>query len=124
MMALKNRLTQLELKIKLFSKRPGCDITFFIVVPEEMQNGSFDSNSYRPAADEIEKYLKQLKGSSQCQDCKVSCAIDWASDGFKNHTLGGECSSSSPEPKISWRFCVDAEVPVLCRRIMNGERTG
>jgi len=25
-------------------------------------------------------------------------------------------------PNIFWMFCADAEIPVLCRRLMNGER--
>jgi hypothetical protein len=124
-MTLERRLQQLELKIKLNSKQPGCDITLFIVVPEEMQqSGPFDTDTYRPTDEEIENYLSQLKDSGQCRDCKGSCAIDWAPDGFKNHTLTGERSFSSPVPKINWMFCANAEIPILTRRIMNGERTG
>ncbi len=123
-MTLGRRLQQLELKIKLNSKQPGCDVTLFIVVPEEMQSGPFDTDAYRPTDDEVEKYLKHLKDGGQCRNCKGSCAIDWAPDGFKNHTLTGECSSSSSTPKISVMYCADAEIPVLTRRIMDGERTG
>ena len=121
-MKLKHRLQYLELKF--VTKQPGCNPTLFIVVPEGMQNCSFDSVSYRPTAATIEKYLKNLKYNGQCLDCKGSCAIDWSPDGFKNHTLGGECGSLSPQPKISWMFCTDSEVPVLCRGIIKGERTG
>jgi hypothetical protein len=92
-------------------------------MPEEMQKGYFDCDSYRPVAGEIERYLKHLKDSGQCWGCEGSCAIDWTPDGFKNHTLGGERSSSSPEPKILTMLCADAEIPVLCRQLRNGERT-
>ena len=119
-MKLEHRLQYLELKF--VAKQSGCNPTLFIVVPEEMQNGSFDHDSYRPAVDEIEKYLKQLKATGQCQGCKGSCAIDWSPDGFVNHTLAGEGSSSSPGPKINYMFCADAEIPVLCRRLTNGGR--
>ena len=68
------------------------------------------------------KYLKQLKDGGQCKDCKGSCAMDWSYDGFKNHTFGGERNSLSPEPKILTMFCADAEIPVLCRRLVNGGR--
>lgn len=119
-MNLEHRLQNLELKFVV--KRPGCNPTLFIVVPKEMQNGFFNSDSYRPDADTIEKYLNFLKDTDQCRDCKGSCAIDWSPDGFKNHTISGECVSSSPNPKIKYMFCVDAEIPVLTRRLMNGER--
>ena len=46
---------------------PGCNPTLFIVIPDEMQNGSFDSDSYRPTSDEIEQYLKNLKDNGGCQ---------------------------------------------------------
>ena len=39
-----------------------------------------------------------------------------------NHTIAGEGGSSVLEPKISWMFCADAEIPVLCRQIMNDRR--
>ena len=94
-MTLGRRLQQLELKIKVSSKQPGCYITLFIVIPEELQHAPFDSASCRPADGEIERYLKELKDSGQCRDCKGSCAIDWAPDGFVNHTLAEERSSSS-----------------------------
>ena len=121
-MTLARRLQQLELNLK--TKLPGCNPTLFIVVPGEMQQGPFDTDAYRPTDGEIEEYLKHLKDGRQCRDCKGSCAVDWAPDGFKNHTLTGERSSSSSTPKISVMYCADAEIPVLTRRIMNGERTG
>ena len=123
-MTLSRRLQQLELKIKLKTKQPGCYIELFIVMPEEMQKGYFDRDSYRPANGETENYLKHLKDSGQCRGCKGSCAIDWAPYGFKHHTPGGERNYSSPEPYIFTMFCADAEIPVLCSIIMNGERTG
>jgi hypothetical protein len=119
-MRLEHRLQCLELK--WVTKQSGCNVTLFIVVPEQCQQGPFDSDSYRPSNEEIEKYLKQLKDGGQCQGCKGSCAIDWSPDGFVNHTLAGEGSSSSPGPKINYMFCADAEIPVLCRRLMNGGR--
>jgi hypothetical protein len=121
-MTLSRRLQQLELKIKLKTKQPGCYIELFIVMPEEMQKGYFDRDSYRPANGETENYLKHLKDSDQCRGCKGSCAIDWSTDGFVNHTIGGERISSSPGPNIFWMFCAAAEIPVLCRRLMNGGR--
>jgi hypothetical protein len=116
-MNLDKRLRQLEAKIQ--SKQPGCNSTLFIVVPEEMQQGHFDEDSYGPADDEIERYLKHLKDSGQCRDCKGSCAIDWAPDGFKNHAVIGECRSSFS--KISMIYCASAEGIELTRWIMNGE---
>jgi len=149
-MTLKHRLQRLELNLK--TKIPGCHPTLFIVVPEGSQNAPFDTDVYRPTDDEMEKYLKHLKDGGQCRNCKGSCAIDWAPDGFKNHTLTGERSSSSPMPQIFRMYCVNAETPELVRqldrerepptprihtmqvvdsetaeltrRIMNGERTG
>lgn len=121
-MSLGRRLQQLELKTKLNSKQPGCDVSLFIVIPEELKHGQFDSNTYRPTAEELEKFLKYLKANGHCRDCKGSCAVDWAPDGFKNHTLLGERSSLSPTPKIFTMFCANAEIPVLTRRLMNGER--
>jgi hypothetical protein len=120
-MALKHRLQRLELNLK--TKIPGCNPTLFIVVLEGSRNMPFDTGAYRPADDEIGKYLKHLRDGGQCRNCKGSCAIDWAPDGFKNHTLTGERSSLSPEPKIFTMFCADAETPVLMRQLMNGERT-
>ena len=120
-MTLGRRLLQLELRIKLSSKQPGCNPTLFIVIPEEFMDRHFDSSTYRPAEEEIEKYLNYLKDIGQCRDCVGSCAIDWAPDGFSNHMLTGERSSSSPEPNILTMFCANAEIPVLTRRIMNGE---
>ena len=119
-MRLEPRLQCLELKF--VTKQPGCNVTLFIAVPEDRQNRLFDSDSYRPSADEIETYLKQLKNNDQCQDCKGSCAIDWSPEGFKNHTLSGKRSSYSPEHKIHFMFCADAEIPVLCRQLINGGR--
>ena len=92
------------------------------MVPEDRRDGYFDSDSYRPSNIEIEIFLKKLKDSGQCRDCKGSCAIDWSPEGFNNHTIGGERISSSPGPNIFWMFCADAEIPILCRRIMNGGR--
>ena len=119
-MKLEHRLQSLELKF--VSKKPGCNPTLFIVDPEDMLNGPFDSDTYRPTAYDIEKYLKQLKDTGECQGCKGSCAIDWAPVGFSNHTIGGENHSSSQEPKISWMFCADAEIPILTRQLISGKR--
>ena len=116
------RLKLLEAKIQI--KKPGCNPTLFIVVPDELKDRHFDSDNYRPNEGEIEKYLKYLKDTGQCRDCVGSCAVDWAPDGFKNHTLTGERSSSSSEPNILTMFCADAEIPELTRYIMNGERIG
>ena len=49
-------------------------------------------------------------------------AIDWSPDGFKNHTTGGYGSSLSPEAKVRYMLCANAEIPVLCRQFMNGSR--
>ena len=119
-MRLEHRLQCLELK--WVTQKHGCNITLFIVAPQDCQDGTFDSDAYRPGNDEIEKYIKNLKSEGNCQGCQGSCAIDWSPDGFKNHTLEGEGSSSSPEPKINFMFCADAEITVLCRRIMNSGR--
>ena len=119
-MKLEHRLQCLELK--WVTQKPGCNPTLFIVIPEGSQHIHFDCNSYGPASDEIEKYIKQLNDTGQCQDCKGSCVIDWSPDGFVNHTLSGEGRSSSPEPKISYMFCANSEIPVLCRRLMSGGR--
>ena len=73
-MKLEHRLQYLELKF--MTKRPGCNPTLYIVIPEEMLNGPFDSDSYRPSSEEIEIFLKKLKDSGHCRDCKGSCAID------------------------------------------------
>ena len=70
-MQLSSRLQQLELKIKLNSKQPSCDSTLFIVMPESPQETPFDFAFYRPNEDEIEKYLKSLKDTGQCRDCKL-----------------------------------------------------
>ena len=123
-MTLGRRLLQLELRIKLNSKQPGCNPTLFVVIPEELRDSHFDSNTYKPVEGAIERYLIELKESGQCRDCVGSCGIDWAPEGFRNHTLTGAHSSSSSEPQILTMFCANAEIPVLTRRIMNGERTG
>jgi hypothetical protein len=119
-MKLEHRLQYLELKF--VTKNPGCNVTLFIVIPKEMINGPFDSDSYRPSSGETEIFLKKLKDGGQCRDCKGSCAIDWSPEGFMNHTLAGVGSSSSPEPMIHYMFCADAEIPVLTRKLMNGGR--
>ena len=119
-MKLEHRLQTLELKF--VTKKAGCNPTLFIVIPQELQNGSFDHYSYRPAEDDIEKYLKQLKDIGACRGCKGSCSIDWAPVGFSNHTIGGENHSSSQEPKISWMFCGNVEIPILMRQLMSGKR--
>lgn len=120
-MTLARRLQLLESKLE--TKKPGCNPTVFIVIPQERPPGRFDTSSYRPSDDEVGKYLKHLKDGGQCRDCKGSCAIDWAPDGFKNHTLTGECSSSSPDPSIFWMYCAEAETPVLMRKVVNREGT-
>ena len=119
-MKMEHRLQCLELKY--VTKQLGCNVTLFIVVPEDRKNGYFDSDSYRPDNSEIEKYLKNLKENGHCRGCKGSCAIDWSPDGFVNHTIGGAGNSFSPEPKVHFMFCADAEIPILCRRLMNGGR--
>ena len=119
-MRMEHRLQNLE--FKFVTTRPGCNVTLFIVVPEDRQNDYFDSDSYRPSNIEIEIFLKKLKDSGQCRECQGSCAIDWSPDGFVNHTIGGESSSSSPGSKINYMFCADAEIPVLTRKLMNGGR--
>ena len=121
-MRLEHRLQYLELKF--VAKQTGCNPTLFIVVPEGSRNAPFDCNSYQPTRDEIDKYLKQLKVNGQCRDCEGACSIDWSPDGFKNHTLGGGHLSSTPGPNLFLMFCADAEIPVLCRGIIKGERTG
>jgi hypothetical protein len=122
-MKLERRLQQLELTIKLNFKQPGCNITLFIAVPEELQQTCFDSDSYKPAEGELVWYLKYIRENGLCRDCKGSCSVEWTPDGFENHTLSREHSSSSSESKTSFMYCADAEIPVLSRRIMNGERT-
>lgn len=119
-MRLEHRLQDLELK--WIAQKQGCNVTLFIVVPPDCQDGTFDSDSYRPSAAEIEIFLKKLKNGGQCRDCKGSCAIDWSPEGFNNQTIGGQGSSSSPESKINYMFCADAEIPVLCRRLINRGR--
>ena len=119
-MKMEHRLQCLELK--WVTQKPGCYVTLFIVVTKECQQGPFDSDSYRPSSEEIEKYLKNLKENGQCQGCKSSCATDWSPDGFVNHTIGGAGNSFSPESKVHFMFCANAEIPVLCRRLTNGGR--
>jgi hypothetical protein len=119
-MRLEHRLQSLELK--WIAQTPGCNVTLFIIVPQDCQDGPFDSDTYRPSSVEIEIFLKKLKDGGQCWNCKGSCSIDWSPDGFKNHTLGGAHLASAPGPKLLLMFCADAEIPVLCRHIMNGGR--
>ncbi len=119
-MKIEHRLQCLELK--WVTQKPGCYVTLYIVVPKECQQGLFDSDSYRPSNEEIEKYIKNLKSEGSCRGCQGSCAIDWSPDGFVNHTIGGVVNSFSPEPKVHFMFCADAEIPVLSRRLMNGGR--
>lgn len=88
---------------------------------EDRKEEPFDSSSYQPTSDEIHKYLTQLKIKGQCRNCEGACSIDWSPDGFKNHTLGGARLSSNPGPNLLLMFCADAEIPVLTRRLMNGE---
>ena len=87
-MKLEHRLQTLELKF--VTKKAGCNPTLYIVIPGDCQSGAFDHDSYRPAIGEIEKYLKQLKDTGHCKECKGSCAIDWVPVGFSNHTIAGE----------------------------------
>ena len=119
-MRMEHRLQNLELKF--VTTQPGCNVELFIVVPEDLKNEVFDFDSFRPSIVEIEIFLNKLKDAGQCQDCKGSCAVDWSPEGFNNQSIGGERISSSPGPNIFWMFCADAEIPQLCRRIMNGER--
>ena len=108
-MKMEHRLTYLELK--WVAQKPGCNVTLFIVVPEDCQDGPFDSESYRPGNDEIEKYIKNLKSEGNCRGCQGSCAIDWSPEWFNNHTISGERISSSLGPNIFWMFYADAEIP-------------
>jgi hypothetical protein len=121
-MKLEHRLQRLELEIKI--KRPGCSPTLFIVVPDTSRTGLFDADAYGPTDGEIEEYLSYLKDGGRCGGCLGSCAIDWSPDRFTNHTLTGAQSSSSPEPKISRMYCANTQIPILTRRLTNGERTG
>jgi hypothetical protein len=116
-MRLEHRLQNLELKF--VTKQPGCNPTLFIVIPEDRQSGSFNSDSYRPTRDETEKYIKQLKADGHCRGCQGACSIDWLPEGFKNHTLGGTHYSSSPGPNLFMMFCADVEIPILCRQLIN-----
>lgn len=72
-MALIHRLQRLELKVK--TKIPGCNLTLFIAVPKDSQNAPFDSNSYRPAADETEEYLKHLKDHGLLSPRYSGCTV-------------------------------------------------
>ena len=47
-MRLEYRLQSLELKWVI--QKPGCNVTLFIVVPEDRKNEVFDSDSYRPTS--------------------------------------------------------------------------
>ena len=58
-MRLEHRLQYLELK--WVKEKPGCNVTLFIAVPQDCQDGTFDSDSYRPSNVEIEIFLKKLK---------------------------------------------------------------
>ena len=62
-MRLEHRLQCLELK--RVTHKPGCNVTLYVVVPEECQNGYFDSDSYRPSNIEIEIFIKKLKTSGK-----------------------------------------------------------
>ena len=119
-MRLEHRLQSLELK--WVTQKPGCNVTLFIVVPEDHKNEVFDSDSYRPTSVEIEIFLKKLKDGGECRVCKGSCCIDWSPAGFENHVISGAGPSSSSGHKVHLMFCADAEIPILCRRIVNGER--
>jgi hypothetical protein len=119
-MRLEHRLRYLELKWA--TEKLGCNVTLFIVVPEDRKNEVFDSDSYRPTSVEIELFLKKLKDGGECRGCKGSCSIDWSPDGFKNHMISGAGPTSFSEHKVHLMFCADAEIPILCRHIMNGER--
>jgi hypothetical protein len=110
------------LELKFVTKKARCNPTLFIVIPQESRNGSCNHDSYRPEVEEIEKYLKRLKIGGQCQGCKASCAIYWIPQGFKNHMIAGENHSSSQDPKISWMFCANTEIPILVRQLMSGGR--
>lgn len=120
MSVLDNRLKKLELKF--ITKETGCNPTLLIVIPEEMQQSFFESDTYKPAEGEIGKYLESLKDTGQCQGCKGSCAIDWDMDGFKNHAIIG--ASSSPSGELTVIYVVNDETAQLTRRIMAGEGTG
>jgi hypothetical protein len=115
-MRLEHRLQYLELK--WVAQKPGCNVTLFIVVPKDCQDGTFDSDIYRPSSIEIEIFLKKLKDDGACRDCKGACSIDWSPDGFKNHMLGGARYSSSPGPNLFLMFCADAKIPILCRQLV------
>ena len=114
-MNLDKRLKLLEVKIQ--PKQPGCNPTLFIVIPESAQVAAFDTGNYSPADDELEKYLKYLKESGECRNCKGSCAIDYASKEFKNHTLLGERGFLSSGPRIRLNYCANAKTPELLRRL-------
>ena len=64
-MKMEHRLQNLELKF--VTTQSGCSVTLFIVVPESCRDKPFDSDSYRPSSEEIQKYLKQLKDGGQCR---------------------------------------------------------
>ena len=119
-MRLEHRLQSLELKF--VTKHPGCNVTLFIVIPEDRRDSAFDRASYQPTRDEIGKYLKQLKDHGQCRDCEGACSIDWSPEGFKNHTLGGGHTSSYPGPNLLMMFCANADIPLLCRQLIGHGR--
>jgi hypothetical protein len=114
-MNLDKRLRLLEVKIQ--SKQPGCNPTLFIVRAGDSQADSFETGTYKPADDEVEKYLKHLKDSGKCRYCKGSCAIDYASNEFKNHTLSGGMGFLSSGPKVSLNYCANSQTPELLRRL-------
>jgi len=47
---------------------------------------------------------------------------DWSLEGFKNPTFGELGISPSPEPKISYTFCANAEIQPLCTQLIDGGR--
>lgn len=122
-MNLNQRIQKIEIKIKTSVKLPGCEVTIFVIIPQDKKQTPFNTDTYKPTDEDVSQYLQWMKASGQCQDCRGSCALDWAPAGFTHHTLTGERNSSSPVPKISLMHCVDAETGELMRRLMKGERT-
>ncbi len=43
--------------------------------------------------------------------------------GFKNSTIECQDRSSSPKPDVSIIFCTNAEIPVVCKRVIKGRDT-
>ncbi|MGA9047685.1 MAG: hypothetical protein WB588_01705 [Dehalococcoidia bacterium] len=121
-MTLNRRIQRLEDTVK--PKPVGCNPAVLIVRYEDEESGhQVKTDSCEPTHEEIEKHLKHMKDSGQCQDCLGSCALDWGPGGFANHKLTGERSSSSSSPNILVISCTSEEARELTRRIMNGERT-